>query len=106
MDGPRPLVDNVFIERLWRSLKYEDVYLKGYADGHEARRGIAEWVAFASAPGARRPHAHGGLARGNRRRRAASSDSLRPPAKKRDRNSCGYRNLRLLWRGARHLGVC
>jgi putative transposase len=32
----------VFIERLWRSLKYEDVYLKGYADGREAACGIAE----------------------------------------------------------------
>jgi putative transposase len=39
-------MDNVFIERLWRSLKYEDVYLKGYADGREAARGIADWIAF------------------------------------------------------------
>jgi putative transposase len=31
-------MDNVFIERLWSSLKYEDVYLEGYADGREARR--------------------------------------------------------------------
>ena len=46
-------MDNVFIERLWRSLKYEDVYLKGYADGREAARGIAEWVAFYNY---RRPH--------------------------------------------------
>ena len=35
-------MDNVFIERLWRSLKHEDVYLKGYADGREAHSGIAE----------------------------------------------------------------
>jgi putative transposase len=46
-------MDNVLIERLWRSLKYEDVYLKGYADGCEAARGIAEWVAFYND---RRPH--------------------------------------------------
>jgi putative transposase len=39
-------MDNVFIERLWRSLKYEDVYLKGYADGREARTGIGAWIAF------------------------------------------------------------
>ena len=39
-------MDNVFIERLWRSLKYEDIYLKGYADGHEAKQGIADWVTF------------------------------------------------------------
>jgi len=39
-------LDNVFIERLWRSLKYEDIYLKGYADGCEARAGIESWVRF------------------------------------------------------------
>ncbi len=41
-------MDNVFIERLWRSPKYEDVYLKGYADGRDAAHGIAEWVAFSN----------------------------------------------------------
>jgi len=46
MDGRGRWMDNVFIERLWRSLKYEDIYLKGYADGREARAGIASWVAF------------------------------------------------------------
>jgi putative transposase len=46
MDGRGRWMDNVFIERLWRSLKYEDVYLKGYADGREARAGIGAWVAF------------------------------------------------------------
>jgi len=39
-------MDNVFIERLWRSLKYEEVYLKGYGDGREARAGIGAWIAF------------------------------------------------------------
>ncbi len=39
-------MDNVFIERLWRSLKHEDVDLKGYADGREAKAGIAAWVEF------------------------------------------------------------
>ena len=39
-------MDNVFIERVWRSLKHEDVYLKGYADGHEAKAGIGEYFAF------------------------------------------------------------
>ena len=52
-DGRGRWMDNVFIERLWRSLKYEDVYLKSYADGREAARGIAEWVAFYND---RRPH--------------------------------------------------
>jgi hypothetical protein len=36
MDGRGRWMDNVFIERLWRSFKYQDVYLKGYADGLEA----------------------------------------------------------------------
>jgi len=53
MDGRGRWMDNVFIERLWRSLKYEEVYLKGYADGREARAGIAAWVAFYNT---RRPH--------------------------------------------------
>ena len=39
-------MDNVFIERLWRSLKYEDVYLRGYADGREVKAGIGEYFAF------------------------------------------------------------
>ncbi len=53
MDGRGRWMDNVFIERLWRSLKYEDIYLKGYADGREVRAGIAEWIAFYNG---RRPH--------------------------------------------------
>jgi putative transposase len=53
MDGRGRWMDNVFIERLWRSLKYEDIYLKGYADGREAKAGIAQWVAFYNT---RRPH--------------------------------------------------
>lgn len=46
MDGKGRWMDNVFIERLWRSLKYEDVYIKGYADGTEVRAGVAQWMAF------------------------------------------------------------
>ena len=46
MDGRGRWMDNVFIERLWRSLKHEDIYLKGYADGREAHGGIAAWFAF------------------------------------------------------------
>lgn len=46
MDGRGRWMDNVFIERLWRSLKHEDVYLKSYADGREAKAGIASWVEF------------------------------------------------------------
>ena len=46
MDGRGRWLDNVFIERLWRSLKYEEVYLKGYTDAREARAGIACWFSF------------------------------------------------------------
>ena len=53
MDGRGRWMDNVFIERLWRSLKYEDIYLKGYADGREAKAGIAECIAFYNTT---RPH--------------------------------------------------
>ena len=53
MDGRGRWMDNVFIERLWRSLKHEDVYLKGYADGREAKAGMGAWFAFYNG---RRPH--------------------------------------------------
>ncbi len=53
MDGRGRWMDNVFIERLWRSLKHEDIYLKGYADGREAKAGIGAWFAFYND---RRPH--------------------------------------------------
>lgn len=46
MDGRGRWMDNVFIERLWRSLQHEAVYLKGYADGREAKDGISSWMAF------------------------------------------------------------
>jgi len=46
MDGRGRCMDNIFIERLWRSLKYEEVYLKDYASVNEARAGIAEYFRF------------------------------------------------------------
>lgn len=53
MDGRGRWMDNIFIERLWRSLKYEEVYLKGYADAAEARSAITNWISFYNL---RRPH--------------------------------------------------
>jgi putative transposase len=53
MDGRGRWMDNVFVERLWRSLKHEDIYLKGYADGREVRAGISSWMTFYNT---RRPH--------------------------------------------------
>ena len=46
MDGKGRYLDNIFIERLWRSLKYEEVFIKAYASVGEARRGISGWVTF------------------------------------------------------------
>ena len=50
MDGRGRFMDNIFIERLWRSIKYEEVHLKAYADGREARAGIAGWTFYNSRP--------------------------------------------------------
>ena len=46
MDGRGRFMDNIFIERLWRSIKYEEVHLKACADGREARAGIGSWMTF------------------------------------------------------------
>jgi len=46
MDGRGRWLDNVFIERLWRSLKYECVYLHAFETGSEARAGIGRWIDF------------------------------------------------------------
>ena len=53
MDGRGRCIDNIFIERLWRSLKYEAIYLHEVADGLTARRLIGEWVRFYNVE---RPH--------------------------------------------------
>ena len=53
MDGRGRCMDNIFIERLWRSLKYEAVYLHELTDGFRAERVIAEWIDFYNAE---RPH--------------------------------------------------
>jgi putative transposase len=49
MDGKGRWIDNVFIERLWRSVKYENVYLRAYENGAELRRGLAEYFRFYNA---------------------------------------------------------
>ena len=46
MDGKGRWLDNVFVERLWRSVKYEDVYLKAYASLGEARQGLRDYFEF------------------------------------------------------------
>ena len=46
MDGRGRCIDNIFVERLWRSLKYEEVYLHAYATVAEAKAGIGAWLRF------------------------------------------------------------
>ena len=46
MDGRGRYLDNIFIERLWRSLKYEEVFIKAYGAVIEARRSIGKWFEF------------------------------------------------------------
>ena len=53
MDGRGRALDNVFIERLWRSVKYEDIYLKEYESGADCQKGLARYFTFYSHE---RPH--------------------------------------------------
>lgn len=53
MDGKGRWMDNVFIERLWRSLKYECVYLREFETGHQAKAEIARWMDYYNTE---RPH--------------------------------------------------
>jgi len=53
MDGKGSYNDNLFIERLWRSVKYEEVYLKAYQDGRDARIGLGNYFRFYNTE---RPH--------------------------------------------------
>ena len=46
MDGKGRYSDNIFVERLWRTVKYEEAHLKAYADAHEARRGLEDYFRF------------------------------------------------------------
>ena len=53
MDGKGRALDNVFVERLWRTVKYEDVYLKGYSNMSELKAGLKKYFDFYNN---RRPH--------------------------------------------------
>jgi len=46
MDGKGRAIDNVFIERFWRSIKYEDIYLKAYSNGTELYRGVKDYMEY------------------------------------------------------------
>ncbi len=59
MDGKGRFLDNIFVERLWRSLKYECVYLHAWETGSEAKVGVGKWIEFYNR---KRPHsALGGM---------------------------------------------
>ena len=53
MDGKGRYTDNIFVERLWRTVKYEEVYLKAYSNGWEARAGLDAYFSFYNT---QRPH--------------------------------------------------
>ena len=53
MDGKGRCFDNIFVERLWRTVKYEDVYLKGYCSPKELREGLKNYFRFYNE---KRPH--------------------------------------------------
>ena len=53
IDGRGAWRDNVFVERLWRTIKYEEIYLRAYDSVSEARASIGRYLAFYNA---RRPH--------------------------------------------------
>ena len=46
MDGRGRVFDNIFVERLWRTVKYEDIYLRGYASMSELQQGLTAYFAF------------------------------------------------------------
>ena len=46
MDGKGRYSDNIFVERLWRTVKYEEVYLKAYSNGREAKAGLDGYFRF------------------------------------------------------------
>lgn len=58
MDGKGRWIDNRMIERLWRSLKYECIYLNAFETGSETRAGIGKWIAYYNAE---RPHSTHGI---------------------------------------------
>jgi putative transposase len=78
MDSKGRWMDNIMIERLWRSLKYECVYLHAFETGSEAKIGIGKWITFTNE---HRPHSSlddQTPDEAYRRRRHPHPNSLRP----------------------------
>jgi putative transposase len=77
MDGRGRWIDNRFIERLWRSVKQEDIYLQDYSDGLTAQRGLARWFAEYNT---QRPHQALGYATPGELYHAPESYGAKPAA--------------------------
>jgi len=75
MDGRGRWIDNRFIERLWRSVKQEDIYVQDYADGLTAQRGLARWLGDYNLV---RPHQALGYARPGELYHSPESHGARP----------------------------
>src|SRR5437660_7804807 len=81
MDGKGRYIDNIFVERLWRSLKYEEVYLNAYASVAEARPASAPGSAFITRSASTRAWAIAHRARPTKQNaRGYVDDRLRRPA--------------------------
>ena len=82
MDGRGRFSDNIFVERLWRSLKFEEVYLKAYQNVAEARQGIAAYFNFYN-------HERLHQALGYRAPRQVFAEAMRVAKLRRGRNAAG-----------------
>jgi putative transposase len=82
MDGRGRFSDNIFVERLWRSLKYEEIYLKAYQSIAEARDAIASYFDFYN-------HERLHQALGYRPPRQVFNEALRPAKLRRGRKIAG-----------------
>ena len=96
MDGRGRWIDNRFIERLWRSVKYEDVYLQDYGDGLVAGRGLGQWFGHYNEA---RPHQALGHATPAEWYRAAESYGGRPATWDAMQVARAYGRVRLLESG-------
>ena len=78
MDGKGRYLDNIFVERLWRSVKHEGVYLESYQNGTEARKGIGAYLNFYN--GERPQQALGYLTPGQMFKEAHQAEGLQDQA--------------------------
>ena len=80
MDGKGRYSDNIFVERLWRTVKYEEVYLKAYSGGKEAQAGIGDYIRFYNT---QRPHQALGYRTPAGAFNGGAAESIEQPAERR-----------------------